>query len=917
MRIILVFTFLALCSVINGQTFQMQGDILDEKAGPLSSASVVLLSPADSTMLYFAITGNNGQFEIRNIKKGDYLLQVSLITYRTIYRNLTFPSSSGENIGTIIMIPRPVGLSEVQVTGERIPVKIRKDTIEYDARAFKVKPDAVAEDLIKKLPGMEIDRAGNIKAMGEDVKNVLVDGKEFFGNDPKVATRNLPADAINKVQLFDKKTDESKFTGIDDGERNQTLNLVLNENKKTGVFGDVTAGAGTGNHAETGARIYRFTKKIQFAGLGMFNNINKFGFSVGDFINFSGGMAALASGSGLALHSDDSSFPVNFGQPVYGSGWNGATGLNFSISNSENNRFFASYLGSGSNRKLSENSSYRYFQPDGSYTLAEQKNQTKRDSTHRLNFGWRKLINEKQNIILNGRISYNNASNPLRSLSASSLNDLLVNTLDQNTNEIKSGLSGDADASYLLKINEGKTILKLSARGGYSGSNSDTRIHDRIEYLNPIMLSVNNQFFKLRSTDENWSAAASFTQKITRQSFIDLSLTTRYSSEHLNRKQGDISEEMIPTDSLSPDFRKADRYFQPGMTWKYFTEKSLVSVALSGYIGSFNTILRNIDTKRTSYFFLSPRASWEFNYKSGRRLMIDYLSGMNTPGAQQLIPTINNLDPLALFYGNRDLKPEYYHDMRISWWFFDQFSFTTLLAALNTKYTIDKINYSSSVDNNLRQILIPVNVRDDWNTGTDLDFSTPFHPLRIKIDLALSEEYNRGRTIINGTENINTNLNHKVSLTLENRKKTHWDVETGSTLTLTNSKYSIQKSFNNVYQDISWFTDIRYTPGVWFSFDVSADITSYSAKTFNNARFIPLFGTEINYYFLKNQRGVLTLKSVDLLNRNTGIERQSQLNYLVERRSDIIGRYVMISFKYRLNKLGDNKNGIDVQVKRR
>ena len=325
------------------------------------------------------------------------------------------------------MIPRPAGLSEVQVTGERIPVKIRKDTIEYDARAFKVKPDAVAEDLLRKLPGMEIDRAGNIKAMGEDVKNVLVDGKEFFGNDPKVATRNLPADAINKVQLFDKKTDESKFTGIDDGERNQTLNLVLNENKKTGVFGDVTAGAGTGNHAETGARIYRFTKKIQFAGLGMFNNINKFGFSVGDFINFSGGMAALSSGSGLALHSDDSSFPVNFGQPVYGSGWNGATGLNFSISNSENNRFFASYLGSGSNRKLSENSSSRYFQPDGSYTVNEQKNQTKRDSTHRLNFGWRKLISQKQNIILNGRISYNNASNPLSSLSASSLNDLPVN----------------------------------------------------------------------------------------------------------------------------------------------------------------------------------------------------------------------------------------------------------------------------------------------------------------------------------------------------------------------------------------------------------------------------------------------------------------------------------------------------------
>src|SRR5664280_154813 len=318
-------------------------------------------------MLYFAITGNNGQFEIRNIKKGDYLLQVSLITYRTIYRNLTFPSSSGENIGTIIMIPRPVGLSEVQVTGERIPVKIRKDTIEYDARAFKVKPDAVAEDLIKKLPGMEVDRARNIKAMGEDVKNVTVDGKEFFGNDPKVATRNLPADAINKVQLFNKKTDESRFTGIDDGERNQTLNLVLNEDKRKGIFGDVSAGGGTGRHADAGARIYKFSKKTQLAGLGMFNNINQFGFSLSDFISFSGGMSALSSGSGLTIHGDDSSFPVNFGQPVYGTGSNGAAGLNFSVSKSDDTRFFASYLGSGSSRELTDNSSSRYFKSDGSY----------------------------------------------------------------------------------------------------------------------------------------------------------------------------------------------------------------------------------------------------------------------------------------------------------------------------------------------------------------------------------------------------------------------------------------------------------------------------------------------------------------------------------------------------------------------
>lgn len=297
--------------------------------------------------------------------------------------------------------------------------------------------------------------------------------------------------------------------------------------------------------------------------------------------------------------------------------------------------------------------------------------------------------------------------------------------------------------------------------------------------------------------------------------------------------------------------------------------------------------------------------------------MIDYLTGVNTPGAEEMIPIVNNINPLSLFYGNRDLRPEYFHNMRMSWWLFDQFSFTTLLATLNSKYTINKINFSGSVDENLRRILSPVNVRDDWNNSVDIDFSTPIRPLGIKMDISLNEVYNRGRDIINGTENINTNFNHKISLTLENRKKTHWDVETGSALTITDSRYSIQKSLNNIYQDISWFSEIRYTPGARFSFTASADITNYSAKTFNRSKIIPLIGSEINYYFLKNQRGVLTLKSVDLLNRNTGIERTSELSYLVERRSDMLGRYIILSFKYRLNKLGDNKNGIDVQVKRR
>lgn len=418
MRALFAIIFTAVTYSAFGQNYFLKGEILDEKAQPMSSAAAVLLNPADSTLLYFSITGGNGSFEMRNIKKGSYLLQVSLMGYNTFYHSVEIPSQEGEDLGQIMMVPKVYNINEVTINADRIPMRIKQDTIEYDAKAFKVKADGVAEDLIRKLPGVEVDRAGNIKALGEDVNNVLVDGKEFFGNDPKVATRNLPANAIDKVQLYDKQTDESEFTGIDDGERNQTLNLVLDKNKKQGVFGDVMGGAGTDERAQAAAKIYRFTKKSQFAGIGMFNNINQLGFSLGDYINFSGGMSSFSSGDGHFIIGGENSFPVNFGQPVYGKGSNGAAGMNFSIFKGKD-RFFMSYLGNGSRRIIPETSKTRSYLPGSSFLTDERKEQLKSDTTHRLNFGARKLIGEKQNIIVNGVLSYNSSSNPLFSSSES------------------------------------------------------------------------------------------------------------------------------------------------------------------------------------------------------------------------------------------------------------------------------------------------------------------------------------------------------------------------------------------------------------------------------------------------------------------------------------------------------------------
>jgi hypothetical protein len=221
------------------------------------------------------------------------------------------------------------------------------------------------------------------------------------------------------------------------------------------------------------------------------------------------------------------------------------------------------------------------------------------------------------------------------------------------------------------------------------------------------------------------------------------------------------------------------------------------------------------------------------------------------------------------------------------------------------------------VDQNLKQVISFVNVKDDWDMSGNVDFSTPFRALGLMINLSLSEDINRGISLINSTDNYNSTFSHRISLTLSNRKKEKWDIETGSAFTLTDTKYSVQKSMNNIYNELSWFAGASFTPNKHFNFKVSADITGYSARTFNESQLVPLTGAEISYYFLKNQRGVFTLAGVDLLNRNTGIERKSDLNYLLEKKSGMIGRFIMFSFKYRLNKSGDMNNGVNVKIKNR
>ncbi|MCP4314427.1 MAG: outer membrane beta-barrel protein [Bacteroidetes bacterium] len=898
-----------------GQSSSLKGKLYDDKVMPLASGTVVLLNPADSTMEFFGITNGLGEFEIRNIKAGSYLLQASFIGFRAFYSPLAIPRAEGPDVGDIVMQPLPLHLVGAEVVGEAVPLQIIGDTVVYNASAFRTRPDAMTEDLLRKLPGVEVDRAGNIKALGEDVETLYVDGKEFFGSDPTVATRNIPADAIDRVKVYDKKSDDAEFTGIDDGTRQKTVNLELKEDTKRGVFGDVLGGYGTGNRYKAGAKVYRFTDRVQMAGLGMLNNVNEYGFSFSDYLDFKGGISAMSGGHGSARINlgAGNSLPVNFGQPVDGLVTSGAGGLNFSYSTSKHNRTYISYLVDGSDKAMEQSTYTERFTDQGSFTTTDESDRSTRDMAHRINFGLRRRLDSIHNFILSGDVGvmYNHMEDITETRNMEG--EDLVNNLLSNKAEKSDRLSGNLKGSYFRILGKNRSVFKASAAGGYSRGMEGIRINNQKLYPTDPGAEEVSQFQDNRSDLINLSTVLSYTQRISKGFYVVPTFSLGGTREHLDRVHGLPGSRMEPTDSISPAFDKVYRWMRPGISLKWNSEKSQLSAGVRTEIGLMETSLDGHPYPDSEILYLLPSLSWDYSPKSGRKINLNYASSVGTPTVSQLLPVANTLNPLTIFRGNPELTPEFSHNVSSHWLIFDQFSFTSLMMSLSGGYTRNKINWSSTVTENLVQINTLTNVDWDYRARFNLDFSTPIRKLGIKINLDAEESWNRGISLVNGVPNNYNTMIQNYSFSADNRKKRRWDVESGIGVTLTNTSYDIQESLNSRYFDISWFTDIDYTPSERWNILFTADFTTYSDLGFDESIQVPLLRSEVSFYFLAHYRGVLTLKVHDLLDRNQNVQRLSELNYLRESRSNTIGRYVMLTFKYRLNKFA-REGGLKVDV---
>ena len=619
-------SILMYCSGFSQHT--ISGRVLDQDNQVLNYATVALLNPGDSLLKYFGVTNARGEYQIKSIKAGSYLIQFSYVGMQTVYDLLEIPLPSGEDLGDRQLPPST--LEEVVVEAELIPIKFKNDTLEFDVRAFTTRPGAAAEEVLKQLPGVEVDNAGNIKAEGEAVVKVLVDGKEFFDEDPKVATKNLPAKALSKVQVIDRKTEEALFSGIDDGIREKTINLKLKEDHQKGYFGELAAGAGTEETYRLEAKIYRFTKKTQHALLGSYNNINEFGFTNKDNQQF--GLSNKGINEALA------------------------GGLNLSYNPSSQNRYFLSYLGNRRIKDLVEEVYSENFLSDITFEQNQDITETDTDRPHKLNFGLRHSFNKQHRLVFDGGANVRTSNIFTETLTTTQSQGKAVNALDNTTQDVSDNLYLWSRATYIAKLNEDRTQLKTELQGTFQDNADQLDWINSTLFFNPESEQLLQQ---IQSNDEDrlfLYLEPTLLQKLNPSWSLGIGARLGLEDNGLDRGEGIINDRSELEEIEVPEFNTRQRFVWPSITLNRVGKKAQLNLQLTAVVNSFDKLLNQSSFQQETYFFWTPTISYRNEYRSGRRININYASNINMPTVTQLIPVSNAVNPLNVIQGNPQNK---------------------------------------------------------------------------------------------------------------------------------------------------------------------------------------------------------------------------------------------------------------------
>ncbi|MEP7238961.1 MAG: outer membrane beta-barrel protein, partial [Ferruginibacter sp.] len=798
------------------------------------------------------------------------------------------------------------------------------DTIQYNAGSFKVQPNANVEQLLKKLPGIKVEKDGTIKAQGEKVAKVLVDGKEFFGNDPKVATKNLPADAIDKVQVYDKQSDQAQLTGFEDGNYEKTINLKLKKDKKKGMFGKVNAGGGTKERYEGKFNVNSFKAARQFSAIGMGNNTNAEGFSFMDILNFTGELSRMQNNNGgnvnISMNGDEAAaMGMNPGGANSGINTAWAGGLNYNNIIGTKADLQTNYFYNRLNPKLESHLQRQYFVPGSSYNYNQDAFANNLNNSQRLNANLLYQLDTFNSIRIVPSFSYqqtgNRSQTNYQTLSAAGQT---TNEGFSNANTNNGGYNFRNEIAWRKKFARRGRTFSLSFQSSLNKSNGDGSLSSINSFYNNngglLKKDTLNQQSITDASLQGYTARAVYTEPVLKRSLLEISLSKSNTKSTAQKKTQDYNKQSdkydLQNNSLSSNYENIYAYTNAGLRlrtqkrkYNYALGATLQYAALKGKITS--DITDSLMTK--TFNNILPSARFQYNFSKFKSFAVNYTASTTQPGMSQLQPVPDNSNSLNIREGNPDLKQEYNHTITGNLNFVSPFKNRNLFFFFNAQFTKNKITNYDVLDQFGVKRTKPVNVNAVYNFAGEISYSRPVRFLKGSVELSSSARLAKTKQFINAAANNIKTFSLGPSIRLDMNPTDKLNVTLGAGFNHNRSVYSLQAALNTTYlsQDYNASIDWQLPKRFFFSTDFAYTINSQRSAGFNYK--VPLWNASISKQMLKFNRGELKFAAKDMLDKNIGISRSSNSNYIEDARVSTLRRFFSLGFTYSLNKVGLNK----------
>lgn len=938
--VLLACWLLAVVPAVWAQDLSLKGTLQDKQEKfPLPGATVKLTAISDSSKVAGGVTDVSGNFNIQHLQAQSYRMTISFLGYKDVTRTIRI-NAAGQDMGVLFLERGATRLKGVTVAGQVPPVQQKGDTLAYNANSYKTNPDATVEDLVKKMPGITVE-GGTVKAQGEDVKKVLLDGKEYFGEDATLALRNLPSEVVDKIEVFDRLSDQAQFTGFDDGNSYKTINIVTRGNMRNSQFGKVFAGYGTDDRYIAGGNVSLFNGDRRISIIGLSNNINQQNFATQDLLGVVGNASGNRRGGGGRGGGGRGGGGGGFG------GFGGGNAGNFLVGNqdgiSKTNSFginFSDVWGkkvtiSGSyffNRTNNANDQITnrqtFLSADTSQFYDETQLTNNTNYNHRINLRIEYKIDSFNTLLFTPGVSFQkydafSQTNGLNSFADSNLisrsdNQQASNTSGFNTNNgilfrhafpkrgrtISVGLNIGGNQkdgqSYLQAFNtyyKGQAGVDDSIRQQSNPKNDGYQLSANIAYTEPIGKSGQLQV----NYSPSWSK-----NNADQQTFHYDEFTGKY---------------VLPDTSLSNVFENTYRAQNAGLTYRLGNRDKMLAIGLSYQYSELNsdqTFPLSTNVRRT-FSNLLPNAMLRYKLSGSSSLRMIYRANTSQPSISQLQNVINNSNPLFISTGNPDLQQQYTHQL-ITRYSYTQpekgLSFFANIFLQNAQDYVTNATYIASRDSVLTptvtlyrgsQLSKPVNMDGYYSVRSFLTFGMPLRFIKTNLNWNAGFTWTRTPGIINNIENLANNYTYNLGAVFSSNISEYVDFTLSYSANFNDLKNSIQPTLNNTY--FSHVAGLRLNllskNGWVFSNDLSNQLYSGLTDGFNQQYW--LWNVSAGKKFLPGQRGELKVTVFDLLNQNRSITRTNTETYVEDVQTQVLKQYFMVTFTYKIKNFKSSK----------